>query len=103
VARAPDAAFQQLADILGCKWTMAILDGISGGVNRPGRIERALPGLTTKILNDRVKKLERFGLIVRRSYPEVPPRVEYELTPRGRRLVALLGTIRRFAEDGTDE
>lgn len=93
----------RITEILRCKWTMVILDGIARGVNRPGRLERELPGLTTKVLNERVRKLERFGVIVRRSYPEVPPRVEYELTPRGRRLVMLVGTIAEFARSWDDE
>lgn len=96
----------RVTEILRCKWTMAILDGIARGVNRPGRLERELPGLTTKVLNERVRKLERFGVIVRRSYPEVPPRVEYELTPRGQHLVRLIGTIAEFArswEEGPGE
>ncbi|HWV57958.1 MAG TPA: helix-turn-helix domain-containing protein, partial [Longimicrobiales bacterium] len=83
-------------------WTMAILDAISRGVNRPGRLERELPGLTTKVLNERVRKLERFGVIVRRSYAEIPPRVEYELTERGERLVELIATIAEFSEDWAD-
>lgn len=89
----------RVTDILRCKWTMAILDAIARGVNRPGRLERELPGLTTKVLNERVKKLERFGVILRRAYPEIPPRVEFELTERGERLVELIDTIAEFADD----
>jgi len=89
--------YECLTDILKCKWTLAILDAIAQGINRPGKLERALPGLTTKVLHERIRKLERFGLIQRHTYPEVPPRVEYEFTPRGARLIELLKTIREFA------
>lgn len=92
-------AFHRLTDILRCKWTLAVLDLLAQGVNRPGRIMRALPGLTTKVLYERVHKLERYGLVIRRAYPEIPPRVEYELTERGRRLLALIGQMREFAQD----
>lgn len=97
--RAAHEGFHRLTEILRCKWTMAIIDAIARGVNRPGRLERELPGLTTKVLQERVKKLERFGVIVRRTYPEIPPRVEYEFTERGRRLLDLMRTIAEFAAD----
>ena len=91
----------QVTDILKCKWSFAILEAISRGVNRPGRLERELPGLTTKVLNDRIRKLERYGVIVRHAYPEIPPRVVYELTDRGRRLVGLVKVIVDFADEWT--
>ncbi|MFN4033084.1 MAG: winged helix-turn-helix transcriptional regulator [Fimbriimonadales bacterium] len=92
-------AFHRLTDILRCKWTLAVLDALAQGITRPGQIVRALPGLTTKVLYERVHKLERYGVITRRAYPEIPPRVEYELTERGRRLVALIAQMREFAHD----
>lgn len=95
----PAVVFDRVADVLGCKWTLAILDGIARGINRPGRLEKELPGLTTKVLNERIHKLERFGLIVRRSYPEIPPRVEYHFTPQGVRMLDLVHQVRSFAEN----
>ncbi len=95
--------YECLTDILKCKWTLAILDAIAQGINRPGKLERALPGLTPKVLQERVRKLERFGLIRRQVYPEVPPHVEYAFTPRGERLIELLKTIREFARQWDSE
>ncbi|GIV15927.1 MAG: transcriptional regulator [Armatimonadota bacterium] len=86
-----------VTEILKCKWTLAILDAIARGVNRPGRLERELPGLTTKVLNERIRKLERYGIIVRQVYPEIPPRVEYLFTERGKRLLKLLDAVNEFA------
>ncbi len=100
--RSADEGFQRVTEILRCKWTVAIIDSIARGVNRPGRLERELKGLTTKVLNERIKKLEQFGVLVRRSYPEIPPRVEYEFTDRGRRLLALVESIAEFARDWDD-
>lgn len=97
-----DSGLHRLTEILRCKWTIAIIDGIARGVNRPGRLERELPGLTTKVLNERIKKLERFGVLVKRSYPEIPPRVEYEFTDRGRRLLGLMKAITEFAKEWND-
>ncbi|GIV06637.1 MAG: hypothetical protein KatS3mg016_2212 [Fimbriimonadales bacterium] len=92
-------AFHRLTDILRCKWTLAVLSALSEGVNRPSQLVRAIPGLSTKVLYERIHKLEQYGLIVRRAYSETPPRVEYEITERGRRLVALIDQIRAFAQD----
>lgn len=92
-------AFHRLTDILRCKWTLAVLDALAAGVSRPGQLVRAIPGLTPKVLYERVHKLERYGLVIRHAYPEIPPRVEYELTERGRRLIALLRYMREFAQE----
>ncbi len=91
--------YHRLTDILKCKWTLAILDGIRRGINRPGRLEKELPGLTPKVLNDRIKKLERYGIIRRIAYPEIPPHVEYTFTQRGEELLELLKRIREFVEE----
>lgn len=76
---------------------MAILDAITRGVVRPGQMERELEGLSTKVLNERVRKLERYGIIRRIVFDEVPPHTEYRLTQRGKELVVLLGDLRTFA------
>ena len=72
-----------LEDVLGCKWTLRVLGCIRAGTFRPGAIEARLAGLTTKVLNERLRKLVRFGILQRTAYPEVPPRVEYRLTSLG--------------------
>jgi len=92
-----EEAFHRLTDVLRCKWTLAILDAITRGVVRPGQMERELEGLTAKVLYERVRKLERYGLIERDVYDEVPPRTEYRLTQRGEELVRLLADLRAFA------
>jgi DNA-binding HxlR family transcriptional regulator len=96
-----EETFHRITDILGCKWTLAILDAIAEGTQRPGQLERKLDGLTTKVLNERVRKLERYGVITKKTYPEVPPRVEYELTTEGTKLVQLLAGIRTLANEWT--
>lgn len=80
-------------DIVGCKWSLAVLGLVRRGVRRPGAMEHAIDGLTAKVLNERLRKLMRFGILAKRSYPEVPPRVEYELTGFGRRFVRVLDAI----------
>lgn len=85
-------------DVLGCKWTLAVLDQLEAGNVRPGGIRRAIPGVTPKVLQQRLRKLERHGLAARRLIAEKPLHVEYRLTPKGRRLCRLVGGVRRFAE-----
>ncbi len=80
-------------DIVGCKWSLTVLGLVSCGVSRPGAMQRSVAGLSTKVLNERLRKLLRFGLVERRAFPEVPPRVEYRLTPRGRKFEKLLAQV----------
>jgi DNA-binding HxlR family transcriptional regulator len=101
MARAGNGSgFQEVTEVLGCKWMVAILDALERGVNRPGRLQRELPGLTAKVLNQRIRKLLRFGLIVRHAHAEIPPRVEYEFTARGRRMLEVVDAVRKYAGDG---
>ena len=81
-------------DIVGCKWSLTVIDHVRNGVRRPGAIEHAVPGLSQKVLNERLRKLVRFGILARTSYPEVPPRVEYSLTNFGGRFAGILDAIR---------
>jgi len=80
-------------DVLGCKWTLRVIAEIRSGVQRPGALERQIRGISTKVLNERLRKLLRFGVIERRAYPELPPRVEYRLTPFGRRFARVLDAV----------
>ncbi|HEX7044585.1 MAG TPA: helix-turn-helix domain-containing protein [Burkholderiales bacterium] len=80
-------------DIVGCKWSLTVLALVRRGVNRPGAMEHAVPGLSAKVLNERLRKLQRFQILEKKSYPEIPPRVEYHLTEFGRRFSAILDSI----------
>jgi len=80
-------------DIVGCKWTLAVIAQVRAGTRRPGALEHSLPGLTAKVLNERLRKLQRFGILRRRQFAEIPPRVEYELTAFGTRFLTLLDEI----------
>lgn len=80
-------------DIVGCKWSMTVLGLIADGVARPGAMQRRVEGLTAKVLNERLRKLLRYGLINREVFAEVPPHVEYHLTGFGKKFSAVLGQI----------
>lgn len=91
--RAPPSVARMVEDIVGCKWSLTVLDLVRRGVNRPGAMEHSIEGLTAKVLNERLRKLVRFGILEKTSYPEVPPRVEYRLTEFGRRFSGILDQI----------
>ncbi|MBS0431273.1 MAG: helix-turn-helix transcriptional regulator [Proteobacteria bacterium] len=82
-----------LEDVLGCKWSWRILREIRAGVNRPGQLERAIEGISTKVLNERLRKLQRNGVLKKIEYAEIPPRVEYRFTELGERFFAILQQI----------
>lgn len=96
---APPTVANMVEDIVGCKWSVAVLARIRGGVVRPGAMEHALPGLSKKVLNERLRKLVRFGIVERRAYAEVPPRVEYRLTAFGQRFSTLLDGVEQLQRE----
>ena len=99
----PPTVTRMVEDIVGCKWSLLVLGLIEQGVDRPGAMQRAVTGLSAKVLNERLRKLLRFGIIERQVFAEVPPHVEYRLTAFGRRFSRILAEIRRLeAEVGRE-
>ncbi len=92
---------RMVEDVVGCKWSLAVLGLVRNGVCRPGAIERAVPGLTTKVLNERLRKLVQFGILAREVYPETPPRVEYKVTPFGARFMKILDMVEQLESELT--
>jgi DNA-binding HxlR family transcriptional regulator len=92
----PPRVAAMVEDIVGCKWSLAVLASIRAGIRRPGELEHAIPGISKKVLNERLRKLMRYDIVSKLSYPEVPPRVEYRLTRFGRRFGGLLDGIERL-------
>lgn len=82
--------------ILSPRWTSLVLIELSGGRKRTTQLLRNLPGLSAKTLCERLRKLQELGLVTRTTYPEVPPRVEYELTDSGREILDVLKVLRRL-------
>ena len=88
--------YHRVEDVVGCKWSAAVVAAVREGVRRPGELERFIPGISTKVLNERLRKLVAFGLLTRREFEQKPPRVEYALTPPGKKLARILGQLREF-------
>ncbi|MCS7091236.1 MAG: helix-turn-helix domain-containing protein [Verrucomicrobiota bacterium] len=91
-------AFRRLEDVVGCKWSAAVISAIACGVTRPGQLERFIPGISTKVLNERLRKLLDYGLITRSEKVGRVMEVHYHLTPTGRKLSRILEQIRRLDE-----
>ena len=87
--------------IVGCKWSLHVLDCVRRGILRPGAIQRAVPGLSAKVLNERLRRLVAFGVLERQIFAEVPPRVEYRLTPFGERFLDILDRIAALERERT--
>lgn len=97
--RRPPVA-RMVEDIVGCKWSLEVLGAVRGGIARPGAIQRSIDGLSTKVMNERLAKMLRYGILRKDTFAELPPRVEYRLTAFGRRFVVILDEIDRL-EAGT--
>jgi DNA-binding HxlR family transcriptional regulator len=91
-------AIAAAADIVGHKWTALILNELADRPQRFRDHEHACSGISTRTLAERLRALENAGVVARRSYPESPPRVEYELTPKGEALLPIVSEMRRFGE-----
>jgi DNA-binding HxlR family transcriptional regulator len=82
--------------VVGCKWSLTVVDLVQRGVRRPGAMERSVEGLTAKVLNDCLRLLVSYDVLEKRSFPEVPPRVEYHFTRFGKSFVEMFGVLERL-------
>ncbi|MFN0056992.1 MAG: winged helix-turn-helix transcriptional regulator [Planctomycetota bacterium] len=86
--------------IIGCKWSVGLLRLLAEGCSRPSAILRAHKGLSAKVMNERLRKMLRFGIVSRTVFGDKPPvEVEYVLTPFGRRFIRIIDEVRRLQED----
>lgn len=95
---APDPSTQcpvtHCLNAIGGKWKPLILFCISGGINRFGAMQRAIPAITKQMLTQQLRELERDGLLSRTVFAEVPPRVEYAITARGETVLPVIKAMR---------
>jgi DNA-binding HxlR family transcriptional regulator len=87
------------ADILGGKWTILLIRDLADGCCRFCELERSLEGISPRTLSLRLRALEDHGIVTRKTFPEVPPRVEYTLTEKGRALVPIIDDMRRYGRE----
>lgn len=85
------------------KWKVLIICKLKSGTLRFNELMRALQGVTQRVLTHQLRELEADGLVSRKIYAEVPPRVEYSLTPLGQTLVPVLGELEKWAQEHSTE
>ncbi|HIV69233.1 MAG TPA: helix-turn-helix transcriptional regulator [Candidatus Butyricicoccus stercorigallinarum] len=88
-----DCPIEATLGLIGGKWKALILDHLTEGALRFGELQKKMPKITPKMLTQQLRELETDGLIVRRAYPVVPPRVEYELTEFGQTVLPILDAM----------
>jgi len=87
------------AEIISGKWTLLLIRDLADGRCRFCELERSLEGISPRTLSLRLRALEAEGIVERRTYPEVPPRVEYKLTTKGEALVPLIEQMRSYGRE----
>lgn len=92
----PTCPVCRTAELVCGKWTLLIVRDLAEGRNRFCELERSLKGISPRTLSLRLRALEEEGIVHRTTYPEVPPRVEYALTEKGRDLVPLIEDMRSY-------
>ena len=84
------------SDIVCAKWTLLLVRDLAEGRSRFCELERSLTGISPRTLSLRLRALELEGIVERQTYPEVPPRVEYALTEKGRALLPIIDAMRGY-------
>jgi DNA-binding HxlR family transcriptional regulator len=84
------------AEIVCGKWTLLVIRDLADGRSRFCELERSLEGISPRTLSLRLRALEAEGIVERHTFPEVPPRVEYSLTEKGRALIPIIEDMRRY-------
>jgi DNA-binding HxlR family transcriptional regulator len=102
VHEATTCAVAACADVIGAKWTALLVHDLSEGPRRFSELERSCHGISPRTLAERLRVLETEGIVARHSYPESPPRVEYELTDKGEALLPIIDAMREFGHSWLD-
>jgi len=91
--------YHHAVELIGRRWTGAILRAMLVGVSRFSDLTGTIPGLSDRMLSERLKELESEGLLIRLVIPETPVRVEYHLTEKGRALESVIEAVSAWAEE----
>jgi DNA-binding HxlR family transcriptional regulator len=94
--------------VIGGRWKVLIIRELMAGIKRFGQLQRSLPGITQKMLTQQLREMEEDGIIHREVYPQIPPKVEYSLTPLGETLQPILyamheWAVQRFAQTNNNK
>ena len=94
----PACPVETTLTMISDKWKVLILRDLLTGTKRFGELKKSLTGVSQKVLTSQLWEMEENGLVERKAYPEVPPRVEYSLTPLGRSLQPIMDAMRVWGE-----
>jgi DNA-binding HxlR family transcriptional regulator len=94
-----DCPVCRTAEIVCGKWTLLVIRDLADGRSRFCELERSLQGISPRTLSLRLRSLEEEGILARRTFSEVPPRVEYALTEKGRALVPIIESMREYGRE----
>jgi DNA-binding HxlR family transcriptional regulator len=94
----PNCPSRTVLDRIGDKWSTLVVLVLLDGPQRFSQLRTRVGGVAPKVLTETLRRLERDGILTRTAYPEIPPRVEYELTPTGRSLEQPIRAITTWAE-----
>ena len=98
----PDCPVCATAEIVCAKWTLLLIRDLAEGNSRFCELERSLTGISPRTLSLRLRALEEQGIVLRTTYAEVPPRVEYALTEKGVALLPIIESMRDYGERWLD-
>jgi DNA-binding HxlR family transcriptional regulator len=93
-----DCPSRTVLDLIASRWTVLVIGALTAGPRRFGQLERAVDGISAKVLTQVLRTLERDGIVTRTIYPEIPPHTEYALTSLGRDLIEPLAALRSWAQ-----
>ncbi|MFT4763071.1 MAG: DNA-binding HxlR family transcriptional regulator [Oleispira sp.] len=96
---APEKTARMVETIVGCKWSLTVYQLLANGINRPGEMVRSVEGLTTKVLNQCLSRNMEFGILDKRIFDELPPRVEYAVTSFGQKFIKVLDQIESLQQE----
>ena len=99
---APERSARMVETIYGCKWSLTVYQLLASGINRPGEMVHAVEGLTTKVLNSCLRRNIEFGILARVEFNQIPPRVEYKVTPFGEKFMQVLDGLEQLQQDIDD-
>jgi DNA-binding HxlR family transcriptional regulator len=99
----PKCPSRLILDLVGSRWGMLMVCSLENGPVRANALIRAIGGISEKMFRQTARDLEKYGIVHRRSFPEVPPRVEYSLTPLGQGLCGVIRNIEVWVLENFDE
>jgi DNA-binding HxlR family transcriptional regulator len=97
-----DCGIRDVLDRIGDRWTVLVIVELAKGTRRFRELERAIPGISQRMLTLTTRRLCRDGLVERTAYPTVPPQVDYRLTETGRGLAGMIGALADWSRGNKD-